>query len=104
MIAIDEAKVREVLDWDPLIDTISELFREGCEVPVRHHHTIEDVAAELRDGGAIGEDDPAPFYLLANRTLVCDVAAGAFITKKAIGDLSDSVLWRLRREQDALFF
>jgi alanine dehydrogenase len=41
MIAIDEAKVREVLDWDPLIDTISELFREGCEVPVRHHHTIE---------------------------------------------------------------
>ncbi len=41
MIAIDEAKVREVLDWDPLIDTIGELFREGCEVPVRHHHTIE---------------------------------------------------------------
>ena len=41
MIAIDEKKVREVLAWEPLIDTIDELFREGCEVPVRHHHTIE---------------------------------------------------------------
>jgi predicted homoserine dehydrogenase-like protein len=93
---------------EPKCDLVA---RATCDLPAGtvltasgHHHTIEDVAAELRDGGAIGEDDPAPFYLLANRTLVCDVAAGAFITKKAIGDLSDSVLWRLRREQDALFF
>ncbi len=41
MIQIDEAKARELLEWAPLIETIENLFREGCEVPVRHHHTIE---------------------------------------------------------------
>ncbi len=40
MIAIDEDRLREILAWQPLIDAIEELFRKGCEVPVRHHHTI----------------------------------------------------------------
>jgi ornithine cyclodeaminase len=40
MIVIDEAQVRERLAWPPLIDIIEELFRKGCEVPVRHHHAI----------------------------------------------------------------
>ncbi|MGE0660786.1 MAG: ornithine cyclodeaminase family protein [Reyranellaceae bacterium] len=31
----------------PLIDAIAALFRDGCEVPLRHHHTIET-------GGAAG--------------------------------------------------
>jgi ornithine cyclodeaminase len=35
------------LDYAPLIDRIEETFREGCTVPVRHHHTIP----------AIGEAD-----------------------------------------------
>jgi len=29
------------LDYPSLIDAIDDMFRDGCTVPVRHHHTIE---------------------------------------------------------------
>jgi len=34
------ADLASTLDYAPLIDRIEETFREGCTVPVRHHHTI----------------------------------------------------------------
>lgn len=37
----DAASVERLLDDGRLIDAIATLFREGCEVPLRHHHTIE---------------------------------------------------------------
>ena len=40
MITFDERQLRETLAWKPLIGAIETLFRKGCEVPVRHHHTI----------------------------------------------------------------
>ena len=40
MITLDERQLRQTLAWEPLIGAIETLFRKGCEVPVRHHHTI----------------------------------------------------------------
>jgi alanine dehydrogenase len=43
----DAAAVERLLDDAKLIDAIGTLFRDGCEVPLRHHHTVET-------GGAAG--------------------------------------------------
>jgi alanine dehydrogenase len=37
----DAEAVERLLDDGRLIDAIATLFRDGCEVPLRHHHTIE---------------------------------------------------------------
>lgn len=37
----DAAAVERLLDDAALIDAIAALFRDGCEVPLRHHHTVE---------------------------------------------------------------
>jgi len=37
----DAEAVERLLDDARLIDAIAALFAEGCEVPLRHHHTIE---------------------------------------------------------------
>lgn len=36
----DAAAVERLLDDAALIDVIAALFRDGCEVPLRHHHTV----------------------------------------------------------------
>lgn len=38
---IDAAKVGAVLDYPALVDALRALFREGCTVPLRHHHGVE---------------------------------------------------------------
>jgi len=39
---ISAADVEGALDWDALIERLRQAFRRGAEVPVRHHHTIEN--------------------------------------------------------------
>lgn len=40
MQSIDASHLRELLPWDVLVESLREMFREGCETPVRHHHQI----------------------------------------------------------------
>lgn len=40
MLQLDEATTRAVLDWRPLIEALRAMFRDGCEMPVRHHHDV----------------------------------------------------------------
>ncbi|MES9902062.1 MAG: ornithine cyclodeaminase family protein [Sedimenticola sp.] len=40
MLIISAEELREKLDWRTLVAALGEMFRSGCEVPVRHHHTI----------------------------------------------------------------
>jgi predicted homoserine dehydrogenase-like protein len=68
-----------------------------------HHHSIADVAAEVRPAAALAEDRPAPFYLVADRRLVRDVKAGEAIRLGDVEIPSDSLLLATRRRQDALF-
>ena len=42
---ISAADVEGALDWDTLIERLRQAFRRGAEVPVRHHHTIENPTA-----------------------------------------------------------
>jgi predicted homoserine dehydrogenase-like protein len=69
-----------------------------------HHHTIAGTAAELQAAAPLGDGQPVPFYLAANRRLVRDVAAGATINFADIEIDPNSELLALRRLQDACFF
>jgi ornithine cyclodeaminase len=37
---IEAAELHEALDYPSLIEALRRAFRDGCELPVRHHHTI----------------------------------------------------------------
>jgi ornithine cyclodeaminase len=38
---IDAAAVYLALDYAVLVDRLERMFRQGCELPVRHHHTVK---------------------------------------------------------------
>ena len=40
MRVIEAAELHETLDYASLIEALRRAFRDGCELPVRHHHTI----------------------------------------------------------------
>lgn len=40
---IDAAAVHRALDYAALVDRLERMFREGCELPVRHHHPVKTV-------------------------------------------------------------
>lgn len=44
---IDQEALKKILDWNGLIQSIESVFETGCELPMRHHHTI----------GVTGQDD-----------------------------------------------
>ena len=37
---IDAEQIRAALPWEALINALEAQFRQGCEVPLRHHHTL----------------------------------------------------------------
>ncbi len=38
MILMSAEETRAALDWRPLVEALRAVFRDGCEMPVRHHH------------------------------------------------------------------
>lgn len=68
-----------------------------------HHHTIDGIRAELVDSSPLEPQNPAPFYLMANRPLSRDVPAGCVITNEMVEVPEDSTLLGLRRAQDRRF-
>lgn len=40
MITLTQHQMREALPWRPLVEALRTMFRTGCEMPVRHHHTV----------------------------------------------------------------
>lgn len=68
-----------------------------------HHHSIDDVTAALVPAAPLAPETPAPFYLVANRTLARDVSAGATITLADLVLDDASELLTLRRAQDRHF-
>lgn len=41
MLVLNEAETRAALPWADLISALRIMFRDGCEMPVRHHHDVE---------------------------------------------------------------
>ena len=68
-----------------------------------HHHSIDGVGAEIRPAAPLAAERPAPFYLVANRTLVRNVRAGDAIRLGDVEIPGDSGLLAMRHRQDALF-
>ncbi|UXN58880.1 flagellar biosynthesis protein FlgA [Phyllobacterium zundukense] len=68
-----------------------------------HHHAIEQVSAVLVPADRLAAEQPAPFYLVANRRLIRPVKAGDAI-RLADVELETSHLLGLRQQQDAHFF
>ncbi len=42
----DAAKTAELLPWGAVVDALEAGFRDGCEMPVRHHHGVEAPAGD----------------------------------------------------------
>ncbi|NVK34563.1 MAG: ornithine cyclodeaminase family protein [Rhodobacteraceae bacterium] len=40
MLLLSEDQTRDFLPFDRLIDALDDMFRDGCEMPVRHHHDM----------------------------------------------------------------
>jgi len=40
MLVLDEQQTRAALPMKPLIESLAGMFQRGCEMPVRHHHTV----------------------------------------------------------------
>src|SRR5271154_518658 len=47
---IGAADIHQLLDFPSLIDALRAMFRDGCEVPQRHHHAIATASAEGAPG------------------------------------------------------
>ena len=62
------------------------------------------VRAGMIPGITVGPDNPVPFFMLSGNRLKRDVSAGTVITLDMIEEPRNSHLWRLRREQDQVFF
>lgn len=69
-----------------------------------HHHTISGVAAEFRPAGPLASESPAPFYLAADCRLTTPVRKGEDIRMENLELPVDSILLKLRLDQDARFF
>jgi alanine dehydrogenase len=50
MLVLNEAETRDALPWGRLIEALRVMFRDGCEMPVRHHH---DVAVPYEDAATL---------------------------------------------------
>lgn len=96
-------------------------FTTGSEDYRPRYDLVRTAARDLKAGETIGNDHdqavnsaivpaqaagkgiPVPAHLLNGNSLVCDVSAGTMITYDMLKKPQDSVLWKLRGQQDALF-
>ena len=92
----------------PSLDLVARAVRDFAagEVLVMggHHHTITGATAELHPALPEANTHPVPYYLAANRTLRKALRAGDLVRWADIEIDSASVLYRLRRNQDEVFF
>lgn len=68
-----------------------------------HHHTIDGVTAEMHAASPIDANQIMPYYLAANCVLANAVKSGMPIKLSDLAMPDNSVLLRLRREQDSAF-
>lgn len=92
----------------PIVDLIARAtkpLRAGSTLTMGgHHHLIDGAQAELMRAAPLTENTPAPFYLIANRQLIRDIAPGQTICYGDVSIEAHSELLKLRRQQDAEFF
>jgi predicted homoserine dehydrogenase-like protein len=100
-------------------DMVGESYRPVCDLvakaetdlPAGHaieivgtRHAVPGLEPLLADAAPARGGNPLPYYMAVGRKLRRPVARGAYITADAVEPASDSMLWRLRAEQDAVFW
>ncbi|MEX2631937.1 MAG: homoserine dehydrogenase [Tistlia sp.] len=76
----------------------------GTRFEIGHRHEIGGLRPAMLPAAPLGAATPLPYYLLAGAVARVEIAEGAAVTAGMVEIPEDSVLHRLRREQDALFF
>ncbi len=91
----------------PVCDLVARAANDlaaGTELRLAERHEIAGLAPMLADAQPATGSVPVPYYMAAGRTLKRAVAAGATLTVDDLERPADSALWRLRAEQDRVFF
>jgi predicted homoserine dehydrogenase-like protein len=93
--------------YQPVLDLVA---RAACDLPAGHvlaiegnRHAVPGLDALLLPAAPARGASPAPYYLAVGRRLRRAVPAGALIACDDLDPQEDSLLWRLRAEQDAMF-
>ncbi len=96
---------------------VTESYRPVCDLAARAErdlpaghvldivgtrHAVPGLEPLLVDAVPAEGSNPLPYYMAVGRRLARPVNAGEFITADAVEPATNSVLWRLRAEQDAL--
>ena len=94
-------------DYRPVVDLVA---RAARDLPAGHllamegnRHAVPGLDALLLPAAPATGGAAAPYYLAVGQRLRRPVAAGALISCDDLEIPADSLLWRLRAEQDAMF-
>lgn len=94
-------------DPRPLVDmvaTTTRAFRAGEIISQPGGLGYDrDLQASLAPARPLAPENPVPYFMLEGIQLAQDVPAGTVITGAMVVEPPGSVLWALRREQDAAF-
>jgi predicted homoserine dehydrogenase-like protein len=91
----------------PVVDVVGRARRPlaaGTRLALGERHTIDGLDPLMIEAGPATPERPLPYYMAAGCRLARDVPQGAVITREMVEAPPTSTLWRLRAEQDALFF
>jgi predicted homoserine dehydrogenase-like protein len=93
--------------YRPVCDLVA---KAEIDLPAGHvldivgtRHAVPGLEPLLMDAMPAEGSNPLPYYMAVGRRLARPVKAGEFITADAVEPPGQSVLWRLRAEQDAAF-
>lgn len=93
-------------DVRPRVDLVAEAARDlepGEVLTMGARHVIGGLTHRLMPAQAIGPGKPLPYYLADAMTVLRPVKKGAILTCDDVSEREGSILFRLRREQDAVF-
>lgn len=98
---------RPAAKLEPRVDLVGRAqatLAAGTRLEAGERHSIPGVEPELADAAPVRGASAVPFYMVQGCRVTKDVAAGALLTRECLEPPADSLLWRLRAEQDARFF
>ncbi len=93
-------------DVRPRVDLTARTTREiaaGTRFELGWRHAIDGIEARMTPARGLADDVAVPHYLLPDAVARVDIPADTAVTGAMIEPPEGSTLWRLRREQDALF-
>jgi predicted homoserine dehydrogenase-like protein len=92
--------VDEYVQRFDIVRTASDDIKAGYVFGGDHDHNIK---TQILPASSRTPNAAVPAHLLQNQTLLVDVPRGALITYSMVAKPADSVLWKLRAQQDELF-